>query len=205
MLVESQLAEEFGVSKTPVREALSLLSQAGFVDVIPHQGYRVTPITVQDIHEVYELRAIFEGEAAALAAQRATPEEVEVLRSKLNQMDLELDAKETQVTALDIIWIDDAFHVGIAGLTGNRRLAAAIQRLLREAMRLRFTDPHESPQGMLAEGKTSDAIYDALGQGDAQEARQLMLEHIMHSRDRVLQSLLDPARSRSIRIGGSSA
>ena len=202
MLVESQLAKEFGVSKTPVREALVRLSQEGYVEVIPRQGYQVTAICVKDIHEVYELRAVLEPEAAALAAQRATPEEHTAFRAEMGELSIELESKDGPVTTLDVMALDDAFHMGIANLTGNRRLAAAIKRLLREAMRLRFTDPHESPEGMLSEGHTTGAILEAVGKGKATTARQLMLEHIEQSKERGLAGLLNPLPGTKIHVRG---
>ncbi len=103
---------------------------------------------------------------------------------------------------LDVMALDDAFHMGIANLTGNRRLAAAIKRLLREAMRLRFTDPHESPEGMLSEGHTTGAILEAVGKGKATTARQLMLEHIEQSKERGLAGLLNPLPGTKIHVRG---
>ncbi len=203
MLIESHLAEEFGVSKTPVREALSLLSQSGFVEVIPRQGYRVTAITVKDIHEIYELRVLLEGEAAALAAQRATPENYTKMRSEMSRLSQELEMKDEPLTALDVMTIDDAFHIGIAKLTQNTRLQATIRRLLQQATRVRWTDPHISPEGILAEGKGSERIYVALEQRDPHAARALMVDHVLHSKERVLQSLLDPTPNQEIELQGA--
>lgn len=202
LLVESQLASEFGVSKTPVREALSLLSQEGFVEVIPRQGYRVTTISIKDIHEIYELRVVLEGEAAALAAQRGTPKEIAAFRERIGKMGSALGSESKSVSAADVMRLDDAFHMGIAQLAHNRRLSASVQRLLREAIRIRLADPHLSPEGILAEGEGTERIYDALEQGDSHAARALMVDHVLLSKERVLRGLLDPVSGPGIHIEG---
>ena len=71
LLVEARLAKEYNVSKTPVREALGLLSLEGFIEVIPRIGYRVTEVTPRDVHEVFALRTLLETEGVALAAKYA--------------------------------------------------------------------------------------------------------------------------------------
>jgi len=205
MLIESQLAQEFGVSKTPIREALSLLSQAGFVEVIPRQGYRVTTISVKDVHEIYELRVLLEGEAAALAAQRAAPQDYAEFRKTMDRLSAEVEAKEGSLTALDVMRIDDAFHMGVAGLTKNSRLQTTIQRLLQQATRVRWTDPHLSPEGILAEGEGSERIYVALEQRDPNAARALMVDHVLHSKERVLEGILDPTPNQSIELRAHQA
>ncbi len=205
VLVESKLAKLFGISKTPIREALVRLSQQGYVKVIPRQGYQVTSITVKDIHEIYELRSVLESEAAALAADRASVEDVQTLRGKIERTSAELSLKGGKVTALEVMGVDDAFHVGIATLAENGRLAAAIRRVLREAMRVRFSDPHESAEGLLSETRTANAILDAIESKDSATARELMLQHVAHSMNRVLGSLMDPRGAHhNIRVSGSS-
>ena len=71
VLVERELAERLGVSKTPVREALSLLDHEGLVQTVPRKGYFVSPITVQDVHNYFGLRLILECASAEMAASAA--------------------------------------------------------------------------------------------------------------------------------------
>ena len=73
VLNEKELAERLGVSKTPIREGLSLLEHEGLIQTIPRRGYIVTPITVQHIHELFDLRIILESAAAEQAALRKLP------------------------------------------------------------------------------------------------------------------------------------
>src|SRR5690606_12292208 len=87
-LMEVQLAEELGVSRTPVREAIRKLELEGLVLMIPRRGAYVAEISMKDIADVFEIRAALEGLAAQLAAERCTPEEIENLERSLVQINV---------------------------------------------------------------------------------------------------------------------
>jgi GntR family transcriptional regulator, rspAB operon transcriptional repressor len=78
-LVEADLAAEPGLSRTPLREALNRLGHEGLVVLAAFRGYTVAPLTLRDFHELCEVRRLVEPEVAALAAQRASPRDVERL------------------------------------------------------------------------------------------------------------------------------
>ena len=90
-LMEIQLAEEMGVSRTPVREAIRKLELEGFVVMVPRRGVYVAGISMKDIHEVFEVRSALEALAASLAAERITEEELEEMERRLVE-----EAKETE-------------------------------------------------------------------------------------------------------------
>src|SRR6266513_2300118 len=77
---EGQLAERYGVSKTPIREALNTLRQEGYVQVMPRRGYRISPVSVQDVQHIFHVRLLLEPSAAELAAQRISGEQLVELR-----------------------------------------------------------------------------------------------------------------------------
>ena len=188
VLVEARLAEEYKVSKTPVREALALLSQEGLVEVLPRVGYRVTSISVQDVHEIFDLRVVLEGEAVTLAVQRASEAELEAVQeadqmwaTQLNQEDLSPE---------EYLHFHDAFHFHIAEVSGNSRLAGFIARLLRDSARLRMRDPLMSAQGLNEEQEDSRRIVHALVVRDSVQARRLMQEHIVESKERILHQIM---------------
>ena len=197
VLVEARLAEQYKVSKTPVREALALLNQEGLVEVIPRVGYRVSSISVQDVHEIFDLRVVLEGEATTLAVQRASEIELEAVQkadeawaNRLNQEDL---------SAQEYLHFHDAFHLHIAELSGNSRLANFIGLLLRDSTRLRMRDPLMSAQGLNEEQEDSRCIVRALVDRDSAEATRLMQEHIMASKERILWQIIQQGEKR-IRI-----
>ena len=79
---EPALANQFGISRTPVREAFRQLDSEGFLQIIPRRGARVAPISEKDVHEFYEVKAVLEGHAAKLAGPRLTAKDLEKRSSK---------------------------------------------------------------------------------------------------------------------------
>jgi GntR family transcriptional regulator, rspAB operon transcriptional repressor len=199
ILVETRLADEYEVSKTPVREALALLSQDGLVEVIPRVGYRVTPISMQDVHEVFDLRVLLEGEAAGLAAQRASEAELAAVKSTHDAWARRL--LEDDVSPEEYLRFHDAFHLRIAELSGNGRLAAFIARLLREGTRLRMGDPLMSIRGLTEEQQDSERIVRALVRRDAKTARKLLEDHVSGSKERVLTQIVQQGEGRGVELG----
>lgn len=200
LLVEARLAEEYDVSRTPIRGALALLSQDGLVEVLPRVGYRVSSISVQDVHEIFDLRILLEGEAAFRAATIAVEEELGALQATHEEWAGAL-ANSASRSPADYLRFHDAFHLGIAELSGNQRLAQFIGRLLREGTRLRMSDPLMSNKGLESEGEDSRALLDALMAHDADRARRLLQDHINESKKRSLLHLIEQGGNRGIDVG----
>jgi DNA-binding GntR family transcriptional regulator len=174
VLVEGALARRFRASKTPVREALACLAQDGLVEILPRRGYLVTAVTVRDLHELFELRAALEGQAAELAAGRITAEELAALERLLV-------APETLVerrTLRRFLDRNRRFHLAIARASRNGRLERLIARTMDEMARL-IAIGYET--GHHAE------IVAALRSGDARRARAAAVEHILLTQERVLK------------------
>ncbi len=174
VLVESALARRFALSKAPIREALVLLQQDGLVESLPRKGYLVTSITVSDMHELVELRAILDGAAAELAATRITREEIAVLDGLHIPAELPTDPKATK-RYMDV---NREFHVTIARASRNRRLAQLVERAVDEMARLFVPGFLKAEHG---------EIVDALRKGDAPGARAAAIHHILMTQDRVLK------------------
>src|SRR2546426_4872076 len=84
-LLVRALAEEQGLSPTPIKEALAVLAKEGLVVAVPHRGYFIPRLSPQDIEEIYSLREVVEGLAARLAAERGTQQLVERLQNLLDR------------------------------------------------------------------------------------------------------------------------
>ena len=125
---EGQLAERYGVSKTPIREALNTLRQEGYVQVMPRRGYRISPVSVQDVQHIFHVRLLLEPSAAELAAQRISGEQLAELR-RLAQHRSGQSRSERMAT-------NRPFHLAVAEASGNPRLATFIGRLLEDVERL---------------------------------------------------------------------
>lgn len=173
LLVEGALARRFRTSKTPVREALACLEQDGLVETLPRRGYLVTPVTIQDVHELFEVRAALEGAAAELAATRITGEELDRLDGLLAP--LPVADRRTVRQNLDR---NRDFHLVIARASRNERLARLIERTLGEMTRL-IAIGYET--GHHAE------IVAALRSGDGARARATVMDHVRQTQDRVLK------------------
>ena len=171
VLIERELAERLGLSKTPVREALSLLNHEGLVQTVPRKGYFVSPITVQDVHNYFSLRLILECASAEMAAARATEEQIEQLASLVPDGYPAEDIPQ-------LLGRNVEFHDAIARLSGNERLAALIRKLLLEMARIIAVGyvPQEHEKVMLA-----------LRARNPKAAAAAMREHICAVRDKALR------------------
>lgn len=173
ILNEGTLGAQYGVSRTPVREALLMLTFEGLVSALPRAGYMVTHITVRDVHEAFHLREVLELEATRLAAQRITEEELDGLEAYKMGVPAELNPGYNK-----------QFHAIIAGASGNRRLTELILQLIDEMERMLIYDPAligpHSPD-------EHDAIITALRNHNPEEAIAAMKRHIDAVKARVLQ------------------
>jgi DNA-binding GntR family transcriptional regulator len=176
VLLERECASRFGVSKTPVREALSLLVHEGLVELLPRRGYLVSSITVRDAQDDFELRVILEGAAAESAARKLTDEQLRQLEG-LAEAD---DPREGVGRMLDRNF---AFHALIARASGNARLAILIERLIRGTTRLVTLGfvPGEHAR-----------LMRALRERDPSRARAAMEDHIRTVREQALTGAVAP-------------
>lgn len=178
---EGELAERYGASKTPVREALNTLRQEGYVQVVPRRGYMIAPISIQDVQQILSLRLILEPAAAELAAQRVTGEELRQLRRLARRS----SGHHRPAQAAP----DRAFHLALAEAAGNPRLATFIAKLLEEVERVYHLCPglHEVDD---APPNRHLALVEALMKGDAQLAREIMIRAVQDWRTWVMEALL---------------
>ena len=190
-LYEGQEADRLRMSKTPVREALGLLVQEGFVEVRPRQGYRVTDLSLADIQEVFHLRQLLEPAAAELAAQRANADQLRHLREMVDRVGGGAIVDENERAR-----IDTEFHLLLAEASGSQRLASAIRRLQEEMERLAHLglSPTDSSQIQASEHR---ALLDALLIGNHHLAWEIAAGQVESSRRRALDTLLSATASTS--------
>lgn len=180
ILTEAELADEYGVSKTPVREALVLLGHEGFVESMPRIGHVVATFTVQDVLETFHLRSILEPEAASLAAERITEEGIAALlknsdeESALSERAREDDFYERAYE------LNMEFHQQIARASGNGRLADLVKRLMEDMRRMLAFDPR------FVEPQQHIEIIEALKHRDRAEAERAMKRHLEETKSRLL-------------------
>ncbi len=194
-LTEASIARQLRVGKTPAREALRRLVVEGLARVIPRHGYSVSPITLRDVEELFELRILVEPAAAALAARDFDGRALPRLRdlSRIGYSEGCRDALRKFVRA------NTEFHTLIAQLSGNRRYFALVSQLLSESERLINFGALLRPQSR----QTVDEhrrLIETLGDRDAESARRIMEEHVRTTRAMVVDSLVSDANLREVSI-----
>ena len=172
-LMEVQLAEQMGVSRTPVREAIRKLELEGLVVMVPRKGAYVAGLTSEDIREVVEIRVVLEGLAAKKAAQNAKPEEIERLESSL----IHFEEAATKKNIIDLIHYDTEFHDIIYKAAQNCKLMQMINNLREQVQRYRvayFTQMNNT--GLLL--KEHKEMLNAIKDKDGNLARTIAESHI---------------------------
>ncbi|MFC0435241.1 GntR family transcriptional regulator [Kutzneria buriramensis] len=174
-LVEIELAEYLGVSRQPVREALQRLQTEGWVDLRPAQGAFVHTPTEEEADQLLSVRSVLETHSAKLAAEHATPEEVEMLRDLQGLGVAALKARDVD----RLVSANADLHSFITTLSRNDVLAELIG-LVDRRVRWYYT-PIAGPRGEDAWAE-HEQLIDAIAAGDAAEASRIMTVHTERTR-----------------------
>jgi DNA-binding GntR family transcriptional regulator len=182
---EAQLAERFDVGLASIRSALPRLVQEGLLLNQRRRGHLVRPLTLKDMLQVYQMRALIEPEAAALAAGS-----VDVDR---------LAALDDDTPSPDRLAANRAFHMAIAEASGNELMAAWVGQL--QDLAIRFQYLLSRYQVSREEwGHSHDRIIDALRRGEADQAREAMGDHIARGRELSLAQWIEIPQLRELKI-----
>ncbi|HOI51772.1 MAG TPA: GntR family transcriptional regulator [Azonexus sp.] len=175
---EQKLAEQYGISRTPLREALKVLASEGLVELKPRRGCYVTEISRQDLDDIFPLIALLEGRCAAEAVKRAKAADLTALRAIHEK--LEAAARDARVDAF--FEANQEFHRKIQELSGNRWLLSVIQDLRKVLKRSRLHSL--SLEGRLQQSlEEHRAILARMLAGDATGAERQMYEHLLSGRE----------------------
>ena len=186
-LMEIQLADEMGVSRTPVREAIRKLELEGLVVMVPRKGAYVAGVSMKDIHEVYEVRAALEMLAVSLAAERITDEELDALERQVLR-ESEAENSEGEKALDNIIYIDSTFHDIIYQAAHNQRLVQFVNILQEQLQRFRaasLSRPGRSKTALLEHKQ----IVEALAERNGELASKLAKEHIENAENAMISSM----------------
>jgi len=167
---EMKLCAQWGISRTPMREALKVLAVEGLVTMKVRRGAYVTEMSQDDVAQVYHLLALLESDAAAQVAAQATAER----RAQLQELHAKLEAQVGQRDAF--FATNERFHMALLDIAGNRWAVQVVQDL-RKMMKL---NRHHSlfKQGRLEDSLAEHrALMQALSARDAEVARQTMQAH----------------------------
>lgn len=183
-LMEIQLAEELGVSRTPVREAIRKLELEGFVIMIPRRGTYVADLSIKDINEVFEIRTALDVLAAGLAAERITDDELELMERILVQIGEYVDKNELE----PIVELDSQFHDILYRACRNDRLVGIINNLREQFTRFR-TISMAFPGRITNTLEEHSRLVEAIASREVDLAQQLAREHMENSEQTLLMDI----------------
>lgn len=182
--MEIQIAEELGVSRTPVREAIRKLELEGYVIMLPRRGTYVANLSIKDINEVYEIRASIDALAAGLAAERITDDELEQMERMLVATVEAFDKGDMD----RVVEYDTKFHDVLYCASRNARLVGIINNLREQLTRFRSISmayPGRMKKTMEEHGR----MVEAIAQRDVELAQQLARQHMENSEQALLLDL----------------
>ncbi len=198
-LRHAALADEFGVSRTPVREALRVLGAQGIVTIVQNRGARVNGHSGRDIRELGAVRAELEGLAAELAAERIDDRQLERLRSVWPQYEARQRSANPSGAADSPedprqLWAEanEAFHSVILEASGNRQLGIAIADIGRRLPRNSAYSAYAGNSRLLRQNhEQHKAIVEAIANGDVRRAGTAMRRHIRSSAEAMARWIED--------------
>lgn len=183
-LMEIQLANRLGVSRTPIREAIRKLELEGLVVMIPRKGAQVAKITERDLKNVLEVRCALEELAVELACQRITPDELDSLKKTCEEFRRATERKDLSLLAEK----DIAFHDIIYGASHNDRLIQMLNNLRQQMYRYRieYLKDNTAHQTLIKEHQT---LIQYIEKKDIQQAQEMMKHHIYNQVHTVSRNL----------------
>jgi DNA-binding GntR family transcriptional regulator len=182
---ENDLAQRYKVSKSPVRDALLRLQEQGLIDVLPRKGYLIRPISIEDAHDLYEMRLLLEKSSIRRACEHASDEGL----ASLDQF----RAVENGDLAHWVLY-NRNFHRHIAQLSGNARMAKMADEVIDQFDRLTFVGVASAPSVAASENFLAEhcEIIDALQARDRSKVTSLITKHISKSQKRLFAVLESP-------------
>lgn len=198
-LTEQRLSKDFGVSRTPIREALRLLERAGLVEEAPPRGYAVRALDLTTIDQIYTVRMVLEELSVELAAAAVETDEFKELKGRVQAAS---ESKEDGASQLR-----EAFHEELAALTQNHELVRALRDIDLRIYAFRRLDL-ALPQFARAAQDDHLTILELLESGQTVEAKQAMREHIRRSQETVrslMNAGINSVSFSPVTRGGASA
>ena len=171
--LEVELAERFGMSRTPVREAALILEGQGLLELRQRKGVRILPVSVADMGEIYDVLTELESLAAEQAARQGySAKDLAALEAAINDMDAAIDAGDLHGWADD----DDRFHAELVRLGRNSRVSAIVAMMSDQVRRVRLMTLFMRPVPQKS-NKDHRNVLEAIANGDFEAARSIHKTH----------------------------
>jgi DNA-binding GntR family transcriptional regulator len=194
-LYHQQLSERLGVSRTPVREALTRLVQEGYVSFLPKRGFTCKEIRLQEAEELYELREALEAFAVEKAIEILDDETIEQLRAKMNSYGRDVNNRFTR----ERLVFDQDVHLAIAELSGNETLQNMLRHIFERIVLKRRTDSIYDPSRGTTAHQEHLRLLAAMEQRDTTRAVAIVRSHIQAGKQNVIADLRQRQAIRELR------
>jgi DNA-binding GntR family transcriptional regulator len=198
-LHHQELSERLGVSRTPVREALTRLVQEGYVSFLPNRGFTCKEIRLQEAEELYDLREALEAFAVEKAIHHLTDDVLIELAKKTNRYGEDV---KKQFTRERLIY-DQDIHLEIARLTGNETLIKTLTQVFERIILKRRTDGLYDPARRRTAHEEHLRLFEAMKQRDTPQALTIIRAHIRAGKNNVLSDLKQRQEMREWRTTGT--
>ena len=182
-LIERELTQQTGVSRSALREALASLDEKGLVQREPYRGYRVTNLTKEQVQDLYELREVVESKAAELFALRATDSDLKDLSAAFHYLEGKIFHRDMAVVRKAKVNYYRVIYVGCKNIELERALSNLIERIFYLRGRSLLTQSRRKKS--LAEFK---ALTDALIRRDRKGARDITRQHLEAAKEAILST-----------------
>ncbi|MFJ8309515.1 MULTISPECIES: GntR family transcriptional regulator [unclassified Streptomyces] len=191
------LAADFGISATPVREAMLDLAREGLVEPVRNKGFRITEVSERDLDQYTELRALIEVPTVGKVTDSATAEQLEALRPIAQEI-VDRAREHDLIGYLDA---DRRFHLQLLGLAGNERLVETVGELRKRSRLYGLTKLDERGE-LISSAQEHIELLDLMRSGDRPAAEACMARHLGHIRSLWARARDEPVEPRPKRILG---
>jgi DNA-binding GntR family transcriptional regulator len=182
-VAEPELADHFGISRTPIREAFRQLESEGFITVIPRKGAIVASLSAKDISDFYDLKMVLEGYAARCATKVLTEKEMAKMEAVNRQMEVAAAKKDLR----KVLVLHNEFHDIFLKACGNEKLHAIVQNMVMQFQRFRLILAMRGKiEGSIRQHRE---IIDAFRNRNADMAESLVIKNAQYGKKVLLREL----------------
>jgi DNA-binding GntR family transcriptional regulator len=182
-VAEPDLADRFGISRTPIREAFRQLESEGFITVIPRKGAVVASFSAKDVSDFYDLKALLEGYAARCAALVLTEKDL----SKMEAVNRQMEAAAAKKDLRKVLFLHNEFHDIFLKACGNEKLHSIIQGMVMQFQRFRLV--LAMPGKIEGSVNQHQEIIEAFRKKDGSLAETLVQKNAMYGKKILLREL----------------
>src|SRR5215831_18230844 len=185
---ERQLCEMFGISRTPMREALKVLASEGLIDLLPNRGARVRQLSHRDLEELFEVMGGLESLAGRLACERITDDEI----AEIERLHYEMYGYYLHRDMHNYFQVNQLIHERIVAASRNETLRATYANFAGRIRRVRYSANFARKRQRWAEAmREHEAILDALRRRSASELSDILFHHLRNKRTAAVEHLAE--------------